>query len=43
MFGDEASMRTDYHTGTIWAPRGKTPVVESTGNRQVVNIRAYAN
>jgi len=38
MFGDEASMRTDYHTGTTWAPRGQTPVVESTGNRQVVNM-----
>jgi len=38
MFGDEASMRTDYHAGTTWGPRGKTPVVESTGNRQVVNM-----
>jgi len=38
MFGDEASMRTDYHAGTTWAPRGQTPGVESTGNRQVVNM-----
>ena len=27
-FGDEASVRSDYHRGTTWASTGKTPVVE---------------
>jgi transposase len=37
-FGDEAAVRSDYHSGTTWAPRGKTPVVESTGARFSVNM-----
>ncbi len=37
-FGDEAAMRSDYHSGTTWAPRGKTPVVESTGARFSINM-----
>jgi transposase len=37
-FGDEASVRSDYHSGTTWAPRGKTPVVETTGTRHKVNL-----
>jgi hypothetical protein len=32
-FCDEASVRSDYHSGTNWAPVGKTPVVETTGAR----------
>ena len=28
-FGDEASVCSDYHSGTTWAPKGKTPVVVS--------------
>jgi transposase len=31
MFGDEASIRADYHSGTTWAPVGQTPVVRGTG------------
>jgi hypothetical protein len=27
LFADEASVRTDYHAGTTWAPVGQTPVV----------------
>jgi transposase len=38
MFADEASMRSDYHTGTTWAPRGKTPIVKVTGQRVTVNM-----
>ena len=38
MFADEASMRTDYHAGTTWAPRGKTPVVRATGQRVSANM-----
>jgi transposase len=30
-FGDEASIRADYHSGTTWAPVGQTPVVRGTG------------
>ena len=37
-FGDEASIRSDYHSGTTWAPVGKTPVVETTGTRFSVNM-----
>jgi transposase len=37
-FGDEASVRTDYHAGTTWAPVGRTPVVRGTGNRQSINM-----
>jgi transposase len=32
-FEDEAGIRSDYHKGTTWAPRGKTPVISSTGAR----------
>lgn len=35
-FADEASVRTDFHTGTTWAPVGQTPVVEKTGARTSV-------
>jgi len=31
LFGDEASIRADYHSGTTWAPVGQTPVVRGTG------------
>lgn len=38
LFADEASMRSDYHAGTTWAPRGQTPVVPATGQRSSVNM-----
>lgn len=37
-FADEASMRSDYHAGTTWAPQGKTPVVPSMGSRSSINM-----
>lgn len=37
-FADEASVRTDYHSGTTWAPIGQTPIVRGTGNRASVNM-----
>lgn len=37
-FVDEASLRTDHHAGTTWAPSGRTPVVTSTGDRTTVNM-----
>lgn len=37
-FGDEARVQSEYHSGTTWAPVGKTPVVASTGARFGVNL-----
>jgi transposase len=37
-FGDEAGIRSDHHSGTTWARKGKTPVVGSTGARFGFNI-----
>jgi hypothetical protein len=37
-FGDEASVRSDYHSGTTWAPVGRTPVVANTGARWSINM-----
>ena len=37
-FGDESCVRSDYHSGTTWAPQGKTPVVKSTAFRHKVNL-----
>lgn len=37
-FADEASVRSDYHAGTTWAPVGQTPVVRTTGARLSVNM-----
>ena len=37
-FGDEASVRSDFHSGTTWAPKGQTPVVKTTGARFSVNM-----
>lgn len=37
-FGDESSIRSDYHCGTTWAPIGETPVIETTGARYSINL-----
>lgn len=37
-FGDEAGVRSDFHNGTTWAPKGKTPVVRVTGARFGFNM-----
>ena len=37
-FADESEIRSDYHTGTTWAPMGETPVVEVTGRRFSLNM-----
>ncbi len=37
-FGDEARVQSDYHSGTTWAVKGKTPVVRSTGARFGLNL-----
>jgi len=38
LFGDEASVRTDHHAGTTWAPVGHTPVVRDSGDRKAVKM-----
>jgi hypothetical protein len=37
-FADEASVRSDHHSGTTWAPVGRTPMVVATGARHSVNM-----
>lgn len=37
-FGDEAGIRSDAHSGTTWAPKGKTPIVSTTGARFGMNL-----
>jgi transposase len=37
-FGDEAGIRSDFHSGTTWGIRGKTPVVSTTGARFGLNM-----
>ena len=37
-FGDEAGVRSDFHSGKTWAVRGKTPVVSTTGARFSCNM-----
>lgn len=37
-FADEAGIRSDYHTGTTWAPVGETPVATVTGRRFSFNM-----
>ncbi len=37
-FGDEAGMRSDFHSGKTWAVSGKTPIVATTGARFGYNM-----
>lgn len=37
-FGDESSIRSDYHAGTTWSLKGQTPIVKSTGRRFSLNM-----
>jgi transposase len=37
-FGDEAGVRSDFHAGTTWAPKGQTPVVRTDGGRFGLNM-----
>lgn len=37
-FGDEAGVRSDHNSGTIWAPQGKTPGMRTTGSRAGMNL-----
>ncbi|MGH3501672.1 MAG: IS630 family transposase [Nocardioidaceae bacterium] len=42
-FQDESGVRSDYHSGTTWAPAGRTPVVAATGARTSVNMISSVN
>ena len=42
-FGDEAGVRSDYHAGTTWGVKGKTPIVPRTGGRNSVNMLSAVN
>lgn len=37
-FADEAGVRSDFHSGRTWAPRGKTPIIQRTGVRFGLNM-----
>jgi transposase len=37
-FADEASVRTNHHAGTTWAPVGKTPVVAGSGRTRSISM-----
>ena len=37
-FEDEAGIRSDYHRGTTWGMRGRTPIVRTTGARFSMNM-----
>ena len=37
-FGDEAGVRSDFHAGKTWAPKGQTPVIRVTGSRFGLNM-----
>ena len=37
-FEDESGVRSDFHSGTTLAPKGKTPVVRVTGQRFSLNM-----
>jgi transposase len=37
-WGDEAGFRSDHQTGTSYSPKGKTPIIKSTGKRFRINM-----
>ncbi len=37
-FEDESGVRSDFHSGTTWAPKGVTPVIRVTGQRFSLNM-----
>lgn len=43
LFADESGIRSDYHRGTTWAPKGKTPTVNVTGARFSLNMLSAVN
>jgi transposase len=39
-FQDESGVRSDFHSGTTWALKGRTPIIEATGARFGLNMVA---
>jgi transposase len=39
-FEDESGIRSDFHAGTTWSPKGQTPVIKVTGARFSTNMIA---
>lgn len=39
-FQDESGIRSDFHSGRTWAPKGQTPVIKVTGARFSLNMMA---
>jgi len=39
-FQDESGIRSDFHSGTTWALKGQTPIIEATGARFGLNMIA---
>lgn len=39
-FQDESGVRSDFHSGTTWALKGHTPIIEATGARFGLNMMA---
>jgi transposase len=37
-FHDESGIRSDFHSGTTWAPVGQTPIIQATGARFGLNM-----
>jgi transposase len=37
-FEDESGIRSDFHAGTTWSPKGQTPVIKVTGARFSTNM-----
>lgn len=37
-FEDESGVRSDFHAGTTWAPKGETPIIRVTGQRFSLNM-----
>lgn len=42
-FGDEAGVRSDAHSGSTWAEKGKTPIISTTGARFSLNLISAVN
>lgn len=39
-FEDESGIRSDFHAGTTWSPKGQTPIIKVTGARFSTNMVA---
>jgi hypothetical protein len=37
-WGDESAIRSNYQSGTTWAPKGQTPVIKTTRVRFSINM-----